>query len=706
MAAITESVIEEATLSWLQSLDYTILSGDQIAPKAPTSERQTYADTILVERLQTALEVINPTIPFAAIEEAIGKITRTDSPNLIENNRRFHKLLTEGVDVEYQRDRRTIYDKVWLVDFTHPENNDWLAVNQLTVIENKNNRRPDVVIFINGLPLAVIELKNPTTETATIQGAFNQLQTYKTDISSLFPYNELFIVSDGTEARVGTLTADWEWFMPWRTIDGDTIAPKKQAELEVLLKGIFAKHRLLDLLRYFITFEVDGDTITKKIAGYHQYHAVNKAIESTVAATAETGDKKVGVIWHTQGSGKSLTMTFYAGKIVRHRALNNPSLVVLTDRNDLDDQLFNTFCASSDLLRQTPTQADNREHLQDLLQVASGGIVFTTIQKFAPEPGQTYPTLSERRNIIFIADEAHRSQYGLNARVVRKPDEEEAYLSYGFAKHLRDGLPNASFIGFTGTPIEATDKNTPAVFGNYIDIYDIQRAVEDEATVKIYYEGRLAKIQLDESERPHIDTEFEEVTETEEQTAKEKLKSKCARLEALVGSERRIAQIAEDIVTHFENRLASIEGKAMIVCMSRRICVDLYNAIIQLRPDWHHEDDDKGANKVVMTGSAADDGKMQPHIRNKRRRKALAKRFKNPANEMKLVIVRDMWLTGFDAPCLHTLYVDKPMRGHGLMQAIARGNRVFKDKPGGLVVDYLGIADQLREALHHYTAGD
>lgn len=736
MPSISESIVEQASLQWFEELGYETLNATEIAPGESHAERDTYADVVLVERLQNALERINPDLPLCAIEDAVARITRAESPSLYENNRRFHKFLTDGVDVEYQAKGRTVYDKVWLVDFEEPDNNDWLAVNQFTVIEGKNNRRPDVVVFINGLPLGVIELKNPVEENATIKGAFNQLQTYKNDIPVLFPYNEILVVSDGTEARVGTLTADWEWFMPWRTIEGERIAPKKTAELEVTLKGIFTPERILDLLRYFIVFETDGDKITKKMAGYHQHHAVNKAVGCTVTATAEGGDRKVGVVWHTQGSGKSLTMSFYAGKIVQQPELANPTLVILTDRNDLDDQLFNTFAGCADLLRQTPVQAESREHLKQLLQVASGGIVFTTIQKFAPETGEEYPILSERRNIIFIADEAHRSQYGLQAKLVVKPankvtpiasrrrlqaaeaksqyrvndtsqpDDNQAYVTYGYAKYLRDALPNASFIGFTGTPIEASDKSTPAVFGDYIDVYDIQQAVEDEATVKIYYEGRLVKIELEESSRPQIDREFEEVVETEEEFTKEKLKSRWARLEALVGTQRRIEQIAKDIVSHYENRTASIEGKGMIVCMSRRICVDLYNAIIQLRPDWHDEADDRGTLKVVMTGAASDEAKMQPHVRNQQRRKYLAKRFKDPSDEMKLVIVRDMWLTGFDAPCLHTLYVDKPMRGHGLMQAIARVNRVFKDKPGGLVVDYLGIADQLKEALKNYTESD
>lgn len=706
MAKLTEGDVEAATLEWFEQLNYSTLHASEIAPDELNAERLDYADVVLLPRLRSTLEIINPQIPSDAIEEAIRKITRSETPSLFENNRRFHKFLTDGVNVEYQTPERVVYDQVKLIDFTNPDHNDWLVVNQFTVIENKKDRRPDVVVFINGLPLGVIELKNPGDENATIKGAFKQLQTYKQDIPALFPYNEILVVSDGTEARVGTLTGDWEWFMPWRTVEGDEIAPKKTAELEVLIKGIFEKHRFLDLLKHFIVFEVDGSDIIKKMAGYHQFHAVNKAIERTVTATSPSGDKKVGVVWHTQGSGKSLTMAFYAGKIIQHPEMANPTLVVLTDRNDLDDQLFTTFADCSDLLRQNPVQAEGREHLTELLQVPSGGVVFTTIQKFAPEPKKQYPKLSDRRNIVFIADEAHRSQYGLEVRVVQNRNESDTYIAYGFAKHLRDALPNASFIGFTGTPIESTDINTPKIFGEYIDIYDIQRAVEDEATVRIYYEGRMAKLELTESERPKIDPEFEDVTESEEQSTKEKLKTKWATLKALVGAEKRIALVAKDIVEHFERRQEIIDGKAMIVCMSRQICVDLYNAIIQLRPDWHDPDDNKGVLKVVMTGSAADGPQWQQHIRTKSRRKELAKRFKKEHDSMKLAIVRDMWLTGFDAPCLHSIYIDKPMRGHGLMQAIARVNRVFKDKPGGLVVDYLGIADQLKAALREYTAED
>ena len=688
----TESIVEEAALSWFEELGYTVVYGAHIAPGEPSAERSNYSEVILANRFRAALARINPRIPTSALEEASRKITRASSPSLLENNRQFHKWITDGVDVQYQApDGRIVNDLTWLIDFAHPENNDWLVVNQFTVIENKNNRRPDIVIFLNGIPIGVIELKNPGDENATIKGAFNQFQTYKEAIPGLFPYNEILVVSDGVEARVGTLTSDWERFMPWRTIEGDDLAPRGNVELEVLIKGMFEKQRLLDLLLNFIVFEIDGSKISKKLAAYHQFHAVNKAVTSTIKASSPGGDKRAGVVWHTQGSGKSLSMVFYAGKIIRHPAMQNPTLVVLTDRNDLDDQLFDTFALCQDTLRQSPIQAEDREHIRKLLQVASGGVVFTTIQKFLPDKGQQYPSLSERRNIVVIADEAHRSQYD---------------FIDGFARHMHDGLPNASFIGFTGTPIEQSDRSTPAVFGNYIDVYDIQQSVEDGATVRIYYEGRLAKLELDEAEKPKIDPEFEEVTEGKELTVKDKLRSKWARLEAIVGAKKRIHLVAKDIIEHFERRVEAMEGKGMIVCMSRRICVELYDAIIQLRPQWHSEDDDKGAIKVVMTGSAADGPMWQQHIRNKIRREALAKRLKDPDDPLKLVIVRDMWLTGFDAPPLHTMYIDKPMRGHGLMQAVARVNRVFKDKPGGLVVDYLGIADQLKLALADYTEQD
>jgi len=703
---LTESTVEEATLNWFEELGYTVLHGPTIAPGERDAERDSYREVVLMGRLQAAVERLNRSIPAPAIEDAVRKVTRLDSPNLVENNRRFHDYLVNGVDVEYQRSDGTITgDRVWLVDFAAPQANDWLVVNQFTV-EEMQNRRPDVVVFVNGLPLAVIELKNPKDAHATIQGAYNQLQTYKKDIPGLFPYNAVLVVSDGTEARVGTLTAGWEWFMSWKTITGDDLAPKGQAQLEVLLKGIFAPSRFLDLLRSFIVFASDGATISKKIAAYHQFHAVNKAVDRTLQATGGDGDKRAGVVWHTQGSGKSLSMAFYAGKVIAHPRMTNPTIIVLTDRDDLDDQLFGTFADCQALLRQTPVQAEDRKHLREVLQVASGGVVFTTIQKFFPEPGEAYPCLSDRRNIVFIADEAHRSQYGFSAHLVKSKGGSEGHIAYGYAKYIRDGLPNASFIAFTGTPIDLTDKSTRAVFGDYIDTYDIRRAVEDKATVPIYYEARLAKLALDEAERPRIEGDFENVTEGEEESAKEKLKSKWARMEAMVGATKRLDLVAKDIVEHFERREEALTGKGMIVGMSRRICVELYAAITALRPAWHTDDDATGTLKVVMTGSAADPETFYPHVRNKARREALAARFKDPADPFKLVIVRDMWLTGFDAPSLHTMYLDKPMRGHGLMQAIARVNRVFKDKEGGLIVDYLGLGADLKEALKNYTQAD
>lgn len=688
---LTESTLEEAALAWFGALGHSTLHGPTIAPGESAAERGDYRETVLAGRVKGALSRLNPNIPPDALEYAFRKVTRQDAPSLLLNNRVFHRMLVDGVPVEYRRaDGSIAGDHARLIDFDNPDNNDWLVVNQFTVIEGQHNRRPDVVMFVNGLPLAVIELKNPTDENATIWTAFNQLQTYKQQISSLFTCNEILIISDGLEARIGTISADKERFMPWRTIEGEKPEPASMLQLETMIKGVFEKRRFLNLIRSFIVFEDSGrGEIVKKMAGYHQFHAVLTAIDGTVAAASPKGDKRCGVVWHTQGSGKSLTMAFYAGRVILHPGMENPTLVILTDRNDLDDQLFGTFSRCHEILRQTPVQAANRDDLRSLLQVASGGVIFTTIQKFMPEEkGDKFPTLSVRHNIVVIADEAHRSQYD---------------FIDGFARHMRDALPNASFIGFTGTPIELTDKNTRAVFGDYISIYDIQRAVQDNATVPIYYESRLAKLALIESEKPRIDTEFEEVTEGEEENRKEKLKTKWAALEAIVGAEKRVNLIARDLVTHFEQRLETLEGKAMIVCMSRRICVDLYAAIVKLRPEWHDEDDDKGAIKVVMTGSASDPLYWQKHIRNKPRRETLATRFKDAADNFKIVIVRDMWLTGFDAPCLHTMYVDKPMRGHGLMQAIARVNRVFKDKPGGLVVDYLGLADQLRRAMSVYT---
>ena len=686
----TESVVEIACLDYFGQLGYAYLPAPEIASDGLFAERAEYGETILKRRLRDALVKINPSIPAAAIEDAIRKVTRTDSPTLIVNNRAFHKMLTDGVDVQYRRaDGRDVTDKVWLLDFAHPENNDWLVVNQFTVIENHVNRRPDVVVFVNGLPLAVIELKNPADEQATVRNAYNQFQTYKAQVPCLFTTNALLVISDGHEAKVGTLTANWERFSPWRTVEGKDVAPLSVPQLETLVRGVFEKRRFLDLIRSFIVFEEDAGVISKKLAGYHQFHAVNLAVEETVRASSPKGDKRIGVVWHTQGSGKSLSMIFFSSKIILHPKMENPTIVVLTDRNDLDDQLFRTFSLGKDLLRQTPQQAESREHLQELLKVASGGVIFTTAQKFAPEKGEkNYPLLSDRRNIVVIADEAHRSQYD---------------FIDGFARHIRDGLPKASFIGFTGTPIELNDRNTKAVFGDYISIYDIERAVEDKTTVKIYYEGRLAKLELDESEKPRIDPRFEEITETEEAAGKSELKRRWSRLEAMVGTEKRLKLVATDIVQHFERRQEAMDGKAMIVCMSRRICVDLYDQIVKLRPKWHSPDFGKGAIKVVMTGSAADPERYAKHLMTQKVRKDIENRFKKPDDPLKIVIVRDMWLTGFDVPCLHTMYLDKPMQGHGLMQAIARVNRVFKDKPGGLIVDYLGIAEELKEAVNQYT---
>ena len=704
MAKFTESHVEEAGLAFLEELGYATLYGGDIAPDGSAPERTSYADVILVGRLRAALQRLNPNLPESARDDVLRTVLQTETPSLVEENRRLHKLITEGVAVSYVDATGAMRsDNAHLLDYSPNDANDWLAVNQFTVIEGSNNRRPDIVLFINGLPLAAIELKNPGTENATLTGAFNQLQTYKSQISTLFRTNAVLVTSDGISARVGSLTADQERFMPWRTTDGRDVAPKGWPELQTVIEGVFEKKRFLALLRDFTVFGETGSGLAKILAGYHQFHAVARAVESTVAASKPDGNRKVGVIWHTQGSGKSFLMAFYAGQIVKHPAMQNPTIVVITDRNDLDDQLFATFAMCKDLIRQTPVQAENREDLQAVLDRASGGVVFTTIQKFAPAKGETtYPRLTDRRNVIIMADEAHRTQYGFKAKVDAKTGE----ISYGFAKYLRDALPNASFIGFTGTPIEATDVNTPAVFGDYIDVYDISRAVEDGATVPIYYESRLARIELAEAEKPKIDAEVAALTEDEAADEQERLKQKWATVEALVGAEKRLALVAQDLINHFENRVAALDGKAMAVCMSRCICVALYNAIIKLRPDWHSDDDRTGAVKIVMTGSASDPADWQPHVGNKARRDMLAKRVKDPKDPLKLVLVRDMWLTGFDAPCMHTMYVDKPMQGHGLMQAIARVNRVFKDKPAGLIVDYIGLAQNLKNALSQYSKDD
>jgi type I site-specific restriction-modification system R (restriction) subunit len=868
--SLTESIVEDAALEWFGEMGYSVGHGPQMAPGEPAAERDSFGEVVLVGRLREALRRLNRDIPEEAREDALRKVLRLATPSLVQTNRAFHKMLRDGVEVEYARPDGSIkHDVAWLVDFSDLRANDWLAVNQFTVIEGQHNRRPDIVVCVNGLPLALIELKNAADEDATIWSAYAQLQTYKAEVPSLLAYNAALVVSDGLQARMGSLTANQEWFKVWREIDSDLPPPSPQPspsgrgstnyrggfdfaglierardlrrrqtpteellwellrdrqlagakfrrqhqfgeyicdffcneaklvvecdgephseaarkmhdakrdaylrsqgltvlrfenqrvlndtdsvlseiaahlpsptgrragdegqqpprpiatlELQTLIYGVFDKERFLKLLLHFIVFEENPDTgaIHKIIAGYHQFHAVNAAIEETVRASGmdgnssmlgdkigtywagkmhggKPGDRRAGVVWHTQGSGKSFTMLFFAARVIREPAMQNPTLVVLTDRNDLDDQLFGQFQRCADILGQTPVQEDDRKKLRELLAVASGGVVFTTIQKFLPEKGEKMPSLSERRNIIVIADEAHRSQYD---------------LIDGLARHMRDALPYASFIGFTGTPIEKTDANTRAVFGDYISIYDIQRAVADKATVPIYYESRIAKLGLNASELPKLDAEFEEITEGEELSKKEKLKTKWAALEALVGDPKRVALIAADLVAHFEKRTEAMDGKAMVVCMSRRICVDLYEALIKLRPEWASaKDDDAEAEKgkacvvkVIMTGSADDGPEWQPHIRNKEKRRKLANRFKDSKDPFRIVIVRDMWLTGFDAPCLHTMYADKPMQGHGLMQAIARVNRVFRDKPGGLVVDYLGLADQLKHALANYT---
>jgi len=714
MALFTESVVEDAALDWLRELGYAVVGGPDAAPGEGSALRAAYADVVFGGALRSALVRLNASLPADAIDDAMRKLLRPEGSTLEHRNRALHHLLVDGVPVEYRHaDGRIAGAQARVIDFDEPASNDWMAVNQFTVVENKHTRRMDVVVFVNGLPLGLIELKNAADENATIAAAFQQLQTYQSELPTLFAYNGLLVVSDGVDARVGTLGAGREWFKPWRTIRGESLAPAFMPELQVVLEGVFEKRRLLELIRHFVVFEDDGSgRLVKKVAGYHQFHAVQVAVVETLRAAemhraalhaaeergryeagrrpgGAPGDRRVGVVWHTQGSGKSLTMAFYAGRIIREPAMENPTVVVLTDRNDLDDQLFGTFSRCKDLLRQPPVQAGSRAQLRDLLRVDAGGVVFTTIHKFFPEEkGDTHPTLSGRRNIVVIADEAHRSQYD---------------FIDGFARHMRDALPHASFIGFTGTPIELADANTRAVFGDYISVYDIQRAVQDGATVPIYYESRLAKLALDEAQRPKIDPDFEEATEGEEVERKEKLKSRWAQLEAVVGADKRLAIVARDIVEHFEQRLDVMDGKGMVVCMSRRICVELYREIVKLRPQWASDEDERGALKVVMTGSASDPTDWQPHIRNKTRREALANRFRNPQDPFKLVIVRDMWLTGFDAPSLHTMYIDKPMRGHGLMQAIARVNRVFKDKPGGLVVDYLGLAPELKAALATYT---
>jgi len=744
MPHITENTIEAFAIELLDKLGYEYIYAPDIAYDGENPERDSYAQVLLLNRLQNAVKRINQSIPADAQAEAIKEIQRIASPELLSNNETFHRLLTEGIPVSKRVDGDDRGDRVWLIDFKNPHNNDFVVANQFTIIENGNNKRPDVILFVNGIPLVVIELKNAADENTTINSAFKQVETYKAIIPSLFTYNGLVVISDGLEAKAGSISSGFSRFMSWKSADGKAEASHLVSQLETLIQGMLNKETLIDLIRHFIVFEKTVKTqdiasqksittisTVKKLAAYHQYYAVNRAVESTLRATGFTvenetplgmvmespqsyglpgvanqpiGDRKGGVVWHTQGSGKSLSMVFYTGKIVL--ALDNPTILVITDRNDLDDQLFDTFAASKQLLRQEPVQADDRSQLKDLLKVASGGVVFTTIQKFQPEEGNVYEMLSDRKNIVVIADEAHRTQYGFKAKTIDAKDGKGNVVGkkivYGFAKYMRDALPNATYLGFTGTPIENTDVNTPAVFGNYVDIYDIAQAVEDGATVRIYYESRLAKVNLSDEGKQLVE-DLDDELEQEDLTNTQKAKAKWTQLEALVGSENRIKNIAKDIVLHFSQRQEVFEGKGMIVSMSRRIAADLYQAIIALKPEWHSDDLNKGVIKVVMTSASSDGPQISKHHTTKEQRRTLAERMKNPDDELQLVIVRDMWLTGFDAPSMHTLYIDKPMKGHNLMQAIARVNRVYKDKPGGLIVDYLGIAADLKKALAFYS---
>jgi len=718
MKPVTENIIEQSAIEILQSQGWEYANGKEISPEGLFCERESFSQVVLTNRLREAIARINPHIPADAQEAAVQKVLRMASPDLLHNNEEFHRLLVEKVKIPYQENGYERSHEVALIGFENPSNNQFLVVNQYTIIENNQNKRPDVILFVNGLPLVVIELKNAASENADIKSAYQQIQTYKAIIPSLFTYNAICIISDGLECKAGSVSADLSRYMTWKTADGVKEASRFKPQLEIMLKGMLQPATLLDLVRNFIVFEKskheDAKTgliqvqTVKKLAAYHQYYAVNKAVQSTINASGEHGDKKGGVVWHTQGSGKSLSMVFYSGKLITSPEMKNPTVVVITDRNDLDDQLFDTFASSVQLLRQEPVQAENREHLKELLKVASGGIVFTTIQKFLPENNKSvYDQLSDRKNVVVIADEAHRTQYGFEAKLVDEKDKETKEvigkrIAYGFAKYMRDALPNATYIGFTGTPIEGTDVNTPQVFGNYIDRYDIKDAVDDGATVKIFYESRLAKVNLDEEGKRLIEEFDKELEQDEEITEKQKAKAKWTKLEAIVGHQDRVKNLAKDIVTHFEKRQEVFEGKAMIVAMSRRIAADLYKEIIALCPDWHNDDLTKGVIKVVMTTNSADGPEISKHHTTKQQRKDLSERMKDPADELKLVIVRDMWLTGFDAPCLNTMYVDKPMRGHNLMQAIARVNRVFKDKPGGLIVDYLGIGTDLKKALSFY----
>ena len=698
---MNETQLEHLCLDWFAENGWEVVHGIDIAPDSSNPVRKDYKQILIEADLQAAFERLNPHLPVSCFEQVLLKLSKPESLDLVTNNRAFHRMLLEGVPVTYKKQDDWVHDHAFLVDFNHVHQNRFVAVNQFTILGTKQPRRPDIICFINGIPFAVLELKSPTDENADIWDAFNQLQTYKEEISDLFIYNEALIVSDGVTARVGSLTANQERFLPWRTIKNEDDRPALEWELETVIRGFFDRELFLDYIRFFVLFETDGEKTIKKIAGYHQFHAVREAVQATIAAANPTGNKKAGVVWHTQGSGKSISMCCYAGKLLQQPAMHNPTLLIVTDRNDLDGQLFETFSNAQELLKQTPVQANNRDELRQLLaERESGGIIFTTVQKFALLEGESeHPLLNGRHNIVVMSDEAHRSQYGLKAKL-----NNDGTYKFGYAKHMRDALKNATFIGFTGTPISSEDKDTRAVFGDYVSIYDIQDAVDDGATVPIYYESRLAKLDINQTEIEDLSDQVDEVVEDEEDVGnREKTKSEWSRLEKLVGATPRLKQIAADLVAHFEARTEATAGKGMIVTMSREICVHLYNEIIALRPDWHDPDPEKGKIKIVMTGSASDKPLLQPHIYNKQTKKRLEKRFKDVTDPLQLVIVRDMWLTGFDAPCTHTMYIDKPMKGHNLMQAIARVNRVFKDKQGGLVVDYIGIANELKQALKTYT---
>ncbi|WP_284089868.1 type I restriction endonuclease subunit R [Acinetobacter pittii] len=698
---MNETQLENLCLDWFAENGWEVVLGVDIAPDSSNPLRKDYKQVLIEADLQTAFERLNPHLPVSCFEQVLHKLTKPESLDLITNNRAFHHMLLEGVPVSYKKEDDWVNDHAFLVDFNHVYQNRFVAINQFTIQGTKQPRRPDIICFINGIPFAVLELKSPTDENADIWDAFNQLQTYKDKVSDLFVFNEALVVSDGITARVGSLTASQERFLPWRTIKNEDDKPQLEWELEIVIRGFFDRELFLDYIRFFVLFEIDGEKTIKKIAGYHQFHAVREAVQATITASNPTGNKKAGVVWHTQGSGKSISMCCYAGKLLQQPAMQNPTLLIVTDRNDLDGQLFETFSQAQELLKQMPVQANNRDELRQLLaERESGGIIFTTVQKFALLDGETeHPLLNGRHNIVVMSDEAHRSQYGLKAKL-----SNDGTYKFGYAKHMRDALANAAFIGFTGTPISSEDKDTRAVFGDYVSIYDIQDAVEDGATVPIYYESRLAKLDINKAEIEELSDQVDEVVEDEEDVgSREKTKGEWSRLEKLVGATPRLKQIAADLVTHFEARTEATAGKGMIVTMSREICVHLYNEIIALRPDWHDSDPEKGKIKIVMTGSASDKSLLQPHIYNKQTKKRFEKRFKDVNDPLQLVIVRDMWLTGFDAPCTHTMYIDKPMKGHNLMQAIARVNRVFKDKQGGLVVDYIGIANELKQALKTYT---